>query len=86
MCQIPTHAFVKQNGVVDLISEPFSPHQQRVQTASAARKALLSCTIVGSEERENKQLFEPLIESIYELDHRQPDLTQWQPMIEPFLP
>jgi len=86
MCQVPTHAFLKQNGVVDLISEPFSPHQQRVQTASAARKALLSCTIVGSEERKNKELFEPLIETIYNLDHDDPDQRNWQPMIEPFLP
>lgn len=86
MCQVPTHAFLKQNGVIDLISEPFSPHQRRVQAASDARKALLSCTIVGSEERENKELFEPLIETIYNLDHDDPDHRNWQPMIEPFLP
>lgn len=68
MCQTPTHAFLKANGVFELISEPFSPHQKRVQAATAARQALLSCTVMGNEERENKKLFDPLIESIHSLD------------------
>ena len=86
MCQPPTHGFLKQNGVIDLISMPLSPHQQRVQAATSARKALMSCTVMGSEERENKELFEPLIESVYEIDLDDPDTRNWRPMIEPFLP
>lgn len=86
MCERPTHAFLKQNGVIDYISEPFSPHQQRVQAATAARTALLGCTIIGSEERENKELFEPLIERISPIDESTGETHQWKPMIEPFLP
>lgn len=85
MCESPTHAFVKQNGVVDLISEPFSPHQKRTFDATIARNALLSCTILDEVDREEKELFTPLIESVVELpvnhEHR-----YRLPMIEPFLP
>lgn len=85
MCEQPTHVFLKQNGVVDLISKPFSPHQSRVQVETAARKALMSCTVMGSEERENKQLFDPLIETIDEMLDEDP-MRNRKSMIEPFLP
>ncbi len=86
MCQLPTHRFEKQNGVVDYISKPFSPHQERVEAATAARKALMSCTVIGGEERENKQLFEPLIETIVVITDDNAPNQPWEPMIFPFLP
>lgn len=84
MCQPPTFVFHKQNGVSEFISEPFSPHQKRVLAATSARKALMSCTIVGSEERENKELFDPLIETIDIIPSNA--VFDWKPMIEPFIP
>ncbi len=84
MCQVPTHAFLKQNGVVDLISEPFSPHQDRIHKATVARDMLNSCTAVDSLAREDKELFDPLIEHLRPIGMDQ--LDAWKPMIEPFLP
>ena len=84
MCQKPTHAFIKQNGVIDFISEPFSPHQDRVHRATIARDLLNSCTVVDSQMREDKELFDPLIETLRSITKE--ELDQWEPMIEPFLP
>lgn len=84
MSERPTFVFNKQNGVKEYISEPLSPHQQRVLAATTARKALMSCTVMGSEERENKELFEPLIETIDTIPSD--EIINWHPMIEPFLP
>lgn len=84
MCEKPSHAFHKQNGVVDFISEPLSPHQSRVLRATTARDVLMSCTVIDSNARETKELFDPLIETIRPITEE--ELSQWKPMISPFLP
>ena len=84
MCEQPTHTFHKQNGVIDYISAPFSPHQERVLAATTARDVLLSCTVVDSEAREDKNLFDPLIETIRPIT--EDASNHWEPMITPFLP
>lgn len=84
MCETPTHTHIKANGVIEHISEPFSLHQQRILKATEARRQLLSCTIMSEEQKEDKLLFDPLIETINPITAE--ELDNWEPMITPFIP
>lgn len=85
MCQQPNFIYHKANGLAELISKPFSRHQQRVFDATIARDMLRKCTVMQVAQgntAEEKDLFDPLVEKIVEIH----PLETWKPMIEPFIP